>query len=243
MLGTGSKKILKDMRKSTVIAHRGASGYAPENTLAAFKKALDLKCEAAECDVRLCRSGELMVFHDRRLKRITGTGGKIKRKKLAFLRKLDAGNGEHIPTLKEVLDLVDARMIMNIELKARKTAVPLAQVIRNCIRTGAWSQDDFFVSSFYFRELRRFHEIMPEIPVALLFNKKPRRLKRKIRLVNPFAGSLNAAVIKSDWVHRLNEKGLKVFVWTVDNIQTAQILRAMGADGFFSNYPDRLMKT
>lgn len=230
------------MRRTTVIAHRGASGYAPENTLAAFRKALELKCEAVECDVQLCRSGELVVFHDRRLKRITGVRGKVKRKNIAFLRKLDAGKGEHIPMLKEVLDLIDARMNINIELKSRKTAVPLAQLIRNSIRTGAWTNADIFVSSFYFRELRRFHEIMPEIPIALLFNKKPRGLKRKIRLTGSFAGSMSAKHVRANRLKRLHERGLKAYVWTVDDIKSAELLQSMGADGFFSNYPDRLMK-
>lgn len=230
------------MHKTTVIAHRGASGYAPENTLVAFRKALELKCKAVECDAQVCRTGEIIVFHDRRLKRITGVRGKVKRKSIAFLRKLDAGKGEHIPMLKEVLDLIDARMSINIEIKSRKTAVALAQLIRSSIRTGAWSNTDFFVSSYYFRELRRFHEIMPEIPTALLFNKKPRGLKRKIRLAGPFAGSMSAKHVKPDRLKRLHDRGLKAYIWTVDDIKTAELLQSMGADGFFSNYPDRLMK-
>ncbi|MDD4961175.1 MAG: glycerophosphodiester phosphodiesterase family protein [Candidatus Marinimicrobia bacterium] len=230
------------MRKFSIIAHRGASGYAPENTLAAFARAVELKVDAVECDVQICRSGEALVFHDRRLKRITGKRGKFRRKKLAELRKLDAGNGETIPTLKEVLDLLDARCAINIELKSRKTAVPVAQIIRNSIRTGSWKTEDFFVSSFYFRELRHFHEIMPEVPLALLFAKKPRGLKRKIRLLRPFAANLSAEHIRPEWVKRVHHWGLKVYVWTVDDPKEAARLRAMGADGFFSNYPDRLGK-
>lgn len=230
------------MRKFSIIAHRGASGYAPENTLAAFTKALELKVDAIECDAQICRSGEILVFHDRRLKRITGERGKFRRKKLAELRKLNAGDNEIIPTLKEVLDLLDARCAINIELKNRKIAVPVAQIIRNSIRTGSWKVEDFFVSSFYFRELRHFHEIMPKVPLALLFAKKPRRLKRKIRLIRPFAVNLGAEHIRHEWVKRVHHWGLKVYVWTVDDSQEVARLRAMGADGFFSNYPDRLGK-
>ncbi|MDD3095475.1 MAG: glycerophosphodiester phosphodiesterase family protein [Candidatus Marinimicrobia bacterium] len=230
------------MRKFTVIAHRCVSGYAPENTLAAFRKALDLKVDAVECDVQLCRSREVLVFHDRRLKRITGQNGILRRKKLAELRKLDAGNGEVIPTLKEVLDLLDARCAVNIELKGRKMALPVASILRNSIRTGSWKLEDFFVSAFRFRELRRFHEIMPEIPIALLFAKKPRGMKRKIRLLKPFAANLSAEHIRPEWVKRVHKGGLKVYVWTVDNAPEAARLRAMGVDGFFSNYPDKLIK-
>jgi glycerophosphoryl diester phosphodiesterase len=242
MPGTGKRRTLKDMHKTPVIAHRGASGYEPENTLIAFRAAVALKADAIECDVQLCGSGELVVFHDRKLKRITGARGKIKRKKLAELRSLDAGKGEHIPTLKEVLDELDGHICINVELKSRRTAVAAAQDIRNSIRTGHWKTDDFFISSFYFRELRRFHEIFPEIPVALLFKRKPRRLKKRIKILTPFAASLDAECVKPAWVRHVHDHGLKVYIWTVDDPERAAELRTMGVDGFFSNYPDRLIK-
>ncbi len=242
MLGTGNKKTPTDMRKTTIIAHRGASGHAPENTLTAFKAAVEMKVDAVECDVQICRSGEVVVFHDQRLKRITGERGKIKRKRLACLRRLDAGNGEHIPTLKEVLDLLDARLVINVELKSKRCAVSTAQVIRNSIRTGFWKPDDFFVSSMRYREIRRFHEIYPEIPTALLYNKKPRRLRKRIKVLGAFAVHLNANRIRSTWIQKIHNYNLKVYVWTVDDPEIANTLKSEGADGFFSNYPDRLIK-
>jgi len=230
------------MHKTPVIAHRGASGYEPENTLRAFETAVELKADAVECDVQLCKSGEVVVFHDRKLKRITNTRGKVKRKKLAKLRSLNAGKSEHIPTLKEVLDVLDGRIGINVELKGKRTAVAAAQVIRSSIRTGHWKTDDFFVSSFYFRELRRFHEIYPEIPIALLYKRKPKGLKRRVRVLAPFAVNLNAENVRTAWMRRVHDRGLKVYVWTVDDAERAAELRVMGADGFFSNYPDRLIK-
>ncbi|MDZ7820423.1 MAG: glycerophosphodiester phosphodiesterase [Candidatus Marinimicrobia bacterium] len=230
------------MRKTTIIAHRGASGHAPENTLAAFQKAAGMKVDAVECDVQRCRSGQLVVFHDRDLKRITGKRGKVKKKKLAELRKLDAGNGERIPTLKEVLELVDARTGINIEMKSRGSAVPLAQMIRNSIRTDSWKAEDFFVSSFYYRPLRRFHELIPEIPIALLYNKKPKRLKKRIKVLRPFAASLNAKHIRPAWISRVHDHGLKAYVWTVDDVRVAEQLQQERVDGFFTNYPGRFLK-
>ncbi len=230
------------MHKTLIIAHRGASGYEPENTLAAFRAAEALHADAIECDVQVCRSGEVVIFHDRKLKRITGAKGKLKRKKLPQLLSLDAGKGEHIPTLKETLDMLDARIDMNIELKSKRSALPAAQVVRNSIRTGHWKAANFFVSSFYFRELRRFHEAVPEIPVSLLYEKRPRHLKRRIHLLKPSAVHLNAKAVKDKWIETAHGLGLKVYVWTVDDPALAETLRAKGVDGFFSNYPDRLMK-
>jgi len=230
------------MHKIPIIAHRGASGYEPENTLAAFRTAIEMQSDAIELDVQICKSGEIVVFHDRRLKRLTGAKGKIKRKKIAGLRKLDAGKGEHIPTLKEVLDLCDAKININVEIKSKRTAMTTAMIIRNSIRTGHWKNENFFISSFYFKELRRFHEVCPEIPIGLLYNRKPKNLKKRVKQFSPIAVHLNVKHIKRKWIELAHKFDLKVYVWTVDDPEIASILVADGADGFFSNYPDRLIK-
>lgn len=242
MLGTGKRRIRKVMHNIPIIAHRGASGYEPENTLLAFRSALDMQADAIELDVQICKTGEVLVFHDKRLKRITGARGKIKKRKLAGLRKLDAGKGEHIPTLKETLDFLDAQININVELKSKKSAVATALVIRSSIRTGCWKAENFFVSSFYNHELRRFHEICPEVPIGILYNRRPKKLKRCVRLFDPIAVHLNVRHFKEKWVRIVHEHGLKVYVWTVDDPQIAKLLTADGVDGFFSNYPDRLIK-
>ena len=230
------------MHKIPVIAHRGASGYEPENTLAAFRTAMEMQADAIELDVQICKTGDIVVFHDRRLKRITGKKGKIKKSKLAALRKLDAGKGEHIPTLKDVLDLCDGKINLNVEIKSKRAAMTTAMIIRNNIRTGHWKNENFIVSSFYFRELRRFHEVCPEIPIGLLYNKKPRKLKKRIRLFDPVSVHLNVRHIKKKWIDLVHTFDMKVFVWSVDDPDVAAILSSEGVDGFFSNYPDRLIK-
>ena len=240
--GIGNKRTPEDMHKIPIIAHRGASGYEPENTLAAFRSAMEMQADAIEFDVQICKTGEILVFHDKRVKKITGARGKIKKRKLAGLRKLDAGKGEHIPTLKETLDFLDAKIDLNIELKSKNSALATALVIRNSIRTGNWKPENFFISSFFHRELRRFHEICPEVPIGLLYNGRPKKLKKRIRLFNPIAVHLNVQNIKEKWVRLAHDHGLKVYVWTVDDPKVAKLLSADGVDGFFSNYPDRLIK-
>ena len=230
------------MHKIPIIAHRGASGYEPENTLAAFRSALAMEADAIELDAQICKSGDIVVFHDKRLKRTTGARGKIKKKKLAGLRKLDAGKGELIPTLKEVLELCDAKININVELKSRHSALATAMVIRSSIRTGHWKNENFFASSFFHRELRLFHEICPEISIGLLYNRRPKKIKKRIKLFNPIAVHFNVRFIKKKWIDIAHEHGLKVYVWSVDDPDVADILISDGADGFFSNYPDRLIK-
>lgn len=230
------------MHRIPIIAHRGASGYEPENTLAAFRSAVEMHADAIELDVQVCKSGEVVVFHDKRLKRITGSKGKIKRKTLARLRKLDAGNGERIPVLKEVLDLCDAKININVELKSKRSAMATAMILRNSIRTGHWKNENFFVSSFFYKELRRFHEVCPEIPIGLLYERKPRKLKKRVKQFSPVAVHMNVRHIKKEWIEQAHNFDLRVYVWSVDDPDIASILVSDGVDGFFSNYPDRLIK-
>src|ERR1700691_2371330 len=97
-----------------VIAHRGASGYEPENTLASFKKALEIGVDGIELDVHLSKDGNVMVIHDSWVNRTTNGIGRVENKTLKELQKLDAGNGEKIPTLQEVLDVINRKVLINI---------------------------------------------------------------------------------------------------------------------------------
>src|SRR3989344_9380836 len=125
------------------IGHRGACGYAPENTLKSFQRAIDLGVDAIELDVQLCKSGELIVMHDNTVDRTTDGSGFIKKLKLKDLKKLDAGEGERIPTLEEVLNLVDRRVKVNIELKGPKTAKPALKLIDEYIKKKGGNLDVF----------------------------------------------------------------------------------------------------
>ena len=117
------------------IGHRGACGYAPENTLAAFELAITMGCPWLELDVYAVE-GELLVIHDDTLERTTNGKGQVMQTPLATLRSLDAGNGQQIPTLKEVIELVDHRAGINIELKGPHTAAPVCQLLHDYLAQG-----------------------------------------------------------------------------------------------------------
>src|SRR3972149_294856 len=128
------------------IGHRGACGYAPENTLKSFQRAIDLGVDMIELDVQLCKSGELVVIHDDKWKMIWLFGGFVKKMKLKDLKKLDAGEGERVPILEEVLDLVNRKARINIELNGPKTAKPVLKLIDEYIKTKGWNFNVFFFS-------------------------------------------------------------------------------------------------
>src|SRR3989344_4626849 len=118
------------------IAHRGASGHKPENTLAAFAKALEIGVDIIELDVRVCKTGELVVFHDMALERTTNGNGLVADTSLEELKKLDAGGGEQVPTLKEVIDLVNKRVVLNIEMKGKGVVEQLATILKGYLNNG-----------------------------------------------------------------------------------------------------------
>jgi glycerophosphoryl diester phosphodiesterase len=137
------------------IGHRGASGVEPENTLRSIRVALDAGADGIEVDVQLV-DGQLVVFHDRRLERTTNGRGLLSRKRFDYLRSLDAGCGERIPTLAEVCAAAAGRgAFINIELKGPRTAEAVNELIESCVTTRGWRREDFLVSSFRRDELRR----------------------------------------------------------------------------------------
>ena len=178
------------------IGHRGAMGYEPENTLLSFKKALDLQVDVIELDVHLCRTKEVVVIHDNKVDRTTNGTGYVTEKTFPELRSLDAGKGQKIPELQEVLDLADPvrkkalsessnrvnkKIKINIELKGRGTAKPVSEIIEKYVRGKGWSYDDFFVSSFNHYELLEFSKLKPEVKIGLVTTNASLDLAVKIK--------------------------------------------------------------
>lgn len=113
-----------------IVGHRGAAALKPENTLSSFEEALKY-VQAIELDVHVSKTGELVVIHDDTVDRTTNKKGYVKDLTLKELKKLDAGNNEKIPTLNEVLDLINNSAIVNIELKGKETALPVSETIKS----------------------------------------------------------------------------------------------------------------
>lgn len=228
------------------IAHRGASGQAPENTLAAFAKALEIGVDAVEMDVRRTREGHLVVIHDGLLDRTTDGKGFVSRKSLPKLRKLDAGSwyhprfsGERIPTLQEVIDLVKRKAKICIELKVRGIEEEVLKLIEDNGIT-----EDVLILSFTHLTLRRIKEINPEVATGALIGIS--RLVRPSRQVEK-ALKAKADVLEPPWnfttpklIEEAHRIGMPVIVWTVDDQGRMRRLIEMGVDGIATNYPERL---
>jgi len=226
-----------------VFAHRGASGYAPENTLIAADKALDLGVSAIELDVH-CVEGELVVFHDRRLEGKSTGKGLIHLTTQAELAKLTVG-GHAIPTLWQVLERVSNKgqglCCVNIELKGVGCVLPLIEMYPRALKQLNFTADQLLISSFNHPYLAQVKQSFPQAIIAPLIAGIPLDLAQIATILNAYSINIDVSFINQAIIDDAHQRGCKVFVYTVDDPDDIQALKAMGVDGIFSNYPDKAM--
>lgn len=230
-----------------LIGHRGAMGYAPENTFASYVLALQQGVDVVECDVHLTADDIPVVLHDHTLDRTTNGHGAVQRHTLAELQRLDAGGwrgsefaGERLPTLDELLAWCRPRVALSIELKNgpifyQGLADRIVELVREHDMVGRAS-----VISFDHRAIQRVKELEPRLSAGILF---------AARLVDAPAAARAAGadmVLPSDHfatrdvIEQAHAAGLAVSVWTVDDADRARELAAIGVDAIATNYPDRI---
>jgi glycerophosphoryl diester phosphodiesterase len=229
------------MQDFIVFAHRGAKGHEPENTLSAFAKALDLGASWIELDVYLVED-ELLVFHDDRLERTTNGQGYVTEVSVEYLRSLDAGNGQQIPLLTEVFDLVDGAAGLNIELKGPGTAANVARLVEESLSTSGWQRDQFIVSSFNHPELLAFARLMPDIRIGALTAHIPLGYAEFAESFGAWSVHASREFIDRAFVADAHDRGMKVYVYTVNDRDECLRLRKLGIDGIFSDFPDRFLE-
>jgi glycerophosphoryl diester phosphodiesterase len=229
------------------IGHRGAAGTHPENTMASFRRAVELGSDGIEFDVHRTADGELVVIHDGFLNRTTNGSGLIMATTLSELKALDAGSwkgaefaGERIPTLRELIRETPSTLQLFLELKAGSIHYPgiEAELVALLSEEGALGRTQ--VSSFDHQALLRIHELAPQIPIGMLFADN---------LLDPvgLAKQVGAEALHPAWewvtpqlVEAAHAAGLKVNVWTVNLPEVVMMMTAAGVDGIMSDYPDRV---
>lgn len=221
-----------------IIAHRGASGLAPENTLKAIALALELGVGAIELDVQQA-DGELWVFHDRRLERCTDGHGVLSHQSRDYLASLDAGQGERIPTLWQVMALVAGRCELHIELKGANTAEPVAALTRRAEAELGFTPAHWVISSFHHPELAHFARLRPELRLGALTASLPLHGARFAEELGAWSLNCDVDFVDDTLVADAHRRGLKILVYTVDEVSDGRALASMGVDGIFTNRPDR----
>ncbi|MFC5701675.1 glycerophosphodiester phosphodiesterase [Cohnella faecalis] len=232
------------------LAHRGASGFAPENTLSAFDLAVRLKADYLELDVQMSKDGHLVVIHDTMVNRTTDGEGKVKNLTFDQLRSLDAGMwfdpffaGERIPAFGEILDRYRGRIGMVIEIKQPELYPGIEEKIAGELAARgmhAPDGDSVIVQSFDLRALRHFHTLLPFVPLGLLISRASDSTDRRldefaklVRFVNPVRNLVNESLID-----RIHARGMSAFVWPIRKRKYVNGLIADGVDGLITDYPD-----
>ena len=228
------------MNKWNKIGHRGAKGHLAENTLESIKLALEIGVDAIELDVHRCQTGELVVIHDFTLDRTTNGEGEVAKHSLQDLKALMVEGKYKIPLLTEVLELIEGKCRINIELKGPNTADATCRIIKDHIAERNWTYEDFIVSSFQTHELEEVFRTDPEIPIGVLSKASMdeaielgKRLKAKA--IHPSLG-----IITRENVKIAHDSGFKVNVWTVNDPETIERMKEFGVDGIISDFPDLL---
>ena len=222
-----------------IIAHRGSSGYAPENTLAAMTVALQQKVEAIELDVH-CVEGELVVFHDRRLEGKSNGKGLIHLTSKAQLSQITVKQ-QPIPTLREVLQLVNGQCIVNIELKGAFCIAPFIACYAKIFTELNFNKQQILVSSFNHLYLAAVKKHYPDALVAPLLGGIPLDLAQSATQLQAYSINLDLSFTSKALIDDAHQRGVKVLVYTVDNPDDIRALKSLGVDGIFSNYPDKAM--
>ncbi len=220
-----------------VIGHRGAMGHAPENTLQAIQIALDIGVDWIEIDVYAVEN-EMVVIHDDDVDRTTNGHGPVMEHSLADLRKLDAGNGQQIPLLSEVVNLIDAKAGLNIELKGPGTAAPVINYL-NTQLPAHWAADQILLSSFDHLELLSAKRLSPIYNRAPLFWTGEIDYDFVMRELEAVCINPSLHMVNQEIVDEAHSNGLAVLVYTVNEKADIERMRKMGVDGIFTNFPDR----
>lgn len=221
-------------------AHRGASGHAPENTLLAVKTALSMGAAWIELDVFAIEE-EIVVIHDSRLERTTNGRGNVAGATLTYLRSLDAGKGEKIPFLWEVLDTVAGEAGINIELKGPNTADLVAPLIESYVSRDIFHGDQFLVSSFNQRELQKFSRLAPAIRTGVNLSGPPLDNARFAERLAVYSLHVHRNSITRAFVTDAHRRGFKVFVFTINHAKELAAMISIGVDGVFTNCPELCM--
>jgi glycerophosphoryl diester phosphodiesterase len=227
-------------QKLFCFGHRGARGHEPENTVRSVRRALELGADGVEVDVYFA-DGQLVVIHDDTLERTTNGHGRVMEKSFAHLRSLDAGRGERIPTLTEIFDAVSRRAVINVELKGPRTAAPVVSLIAEYVNQHGWRFDDFLVSSFDHAQIREAKQLRPAIRIGALIEKTPRTLAKFAEELGAWSLHASKRCVTPELVADAHQRGLKVFVYTVNEPKDITAMRALGVDGVFSDFPERVV--
>lgn len=235
--------------QTKVIAHRGFSGIAPENTLAAFQKAIDHGIEYFELDVHKTKDDSVVVIHDHSVDRTTSNEmkGRIAEMTYAELSEVRVGysskfgdqfRNEKVPTLRESLQLAKGKIKVCLEIKVNGAEEQVMQTLEELNM-----KDEVIIFSFLYPALAKIRQLDKDIDILYLIGSADETTIDYAKVINAQAiGAGGGNPLTKEYVDKVHQNGLEIWRWTVDDEATMKELISIGVDGIISNYPDRVLK-
>jgi glycerophosphoryl diester phosphodiesterase len=227
-----------------IVGHRGAAGLAPENTLKAFRVGCENKADVVECDIHLTKDKKLIVIHDDTLDRTTNGKGWVKDHTLEELRKLDAGDGEKIPTLEEVIDTVfhyNKKLIVEIKAEDRQTAKELTDAFTTFLLEHKEIIPNIYVHSFWHDVVKEIKENFPDVQtfIIMMLGLTPEKMLQLILDAKANGASIEQDYISSELVKLAHDKNIELNAWLLNNVNEFDRMKNLEVDGLITNYPSR----
>ncbi|MEA3408315.1 MAG: glycerophosphodiester phosphodiesterase family protein [Chloroflexota bacterium] len=218
------------------VGHRGAAGIEPENTIRAFRRALEIGVDRAECDVHLTKDLRLVVIHDETVDRTTDGTGAIRDLMFEEIRSLDAGEGERVPTLAEVLEVMKNKAILLIELKGEGVEEQAVQTVKDMAM-----EDQVVFTSFHLDRIRRVKRLAPSLEVGAIFAEPPGDVCQRALDAGAASIGIYHGNLRQELVEEAHCCGLEVRAWNPDTVPEMRAMIDLGVDGVGSNRPDLLV--
>ena len=227
-----------------VVGHRGAMGHVLENTIESVQKAIELNVDGIEIDVFKSKTGELVVYHDPFLSRLSNSNAFIEQISLDSIKKVELMGGYFIPTLKEIVDIIPEKIFLNIELKGQDTSFETNKIITNYLKKYNFPASKFIISSFRWDELKKMRSINKDIPIAILVDSL-NKIDDAIKLakqINAVALNPNKNFITKEIVNKIQSNNIKVYPYTINTPRNIRRVRSMGVDAIITDYPERIKR-
>jgi glycerophosphoryl diester phosphodiesterase len=219
-----------------IFAHRGASGNYPENTTSAIAAALQAQVDGIELDVQSC-ADDFVIIHDSWLDRTTNGQGRVVDTPFSEISKLDAGEGQHVLNLQQVLELIGTQTQINLELKHTFGLDKLVSTLEQNVAEGIIDREQLLISSFDHHQLKWLKQNLPWVKIGALTASIPLNYAYFAENLHAYSVHLDKNFIKHEFVADAKQRGLKVMTYTVDKQQEIEEMQNLGVDGIFSNYP------
>lgn len=232
------------MKPLLCIAHRGGpqckESTLPENSLAAITRALTLGVYAIEIDIFQVE-GELFVTHDRRLGRVVSGEGIITEQPLDYLREQRLDNGEPIPTLQQLLELVGNKALLNIEIKGANSVPTLRRVLDDYVQSHQGNYEQYLISSFDHQQLYQCKQQLPDVKRGVLIEGIPLDYAACCEPLQAYSFNTHLSFLTPELIQDAQTRGLKNWVYTVNYEDDWQRMQALGVDAVFTDKPDKLI--